>query len=241
MIRFSHFIPVVFLLTMAGCTRDAPSPAVPKVDAASPREQLNRLVDRYWDDNAALNPWYSWGGADAQYGEPPMDTLSAQSLADSFALERRYLTDLSAISRPSLDADSRLTYDIFRRERELSIESFTYPSELMPVNPFDSMPQRFVAMATAAERYALSSAKELENWRIRAENFTLWTAQAIANMRDGVRRGYTLPRGLVERTLPQLAALGADTQDNPFYQPLRFERRHRGGCRTGAIEHCSDG
>ena len=29
-----------------------------------------------------------------------------------------------------------------------------------------------------------------------------WTAEAIANMRDGVRRGYSMPRGLVAATLP---------------------------------------
>ena len=29
-----------------------------------------------------------------------------------------------------LDAESQLTYDIFKRERDLAVESFTYPSEL---------------------------------------------------------------------------------------------------------------
>ena len=40
-------------------------------------------------------------------------------------------------------------------------------------------------------------------------------------MRDGMRRGYTLPRVLVEEMLPLLAALGADTSANVFYQPLK--------------------
>ncbi len=222
MIRFSHLVLASLgIVSLVGCNRSAAPPAGPTAEITAPRELLNRLVDRYWDDNAAHSPWYSWGGAESRYGEPPPDILSAQGLADSLALERRYLADLSGISRAALDADSKLTYDIFRRERELAIEGFTYPAELLPVNPFDSVPQRFAFMATAAERYALSSAKDFESWRIRAENFTLWTEQAIANMRDGMRRGYTLPRGLVEKTLPQLAALGADTQANAFYQPLR--------------------
>ncbi len=222
MIRFSHLILTgLGMASLVGCQRSAAPPAAPAAEVTAPGELLNRLVDRYWDDSAALDPWYPWGDAESRYGEPSADTLSEQALADSLALERRYLADLSAISRTALDADSMLTYDLFRRERELAVEGFTYPSELLPVNPFDSMPQRFALMAPAAERYALSSAKDFESWRIRAENFTLWTEQAIAAMRDGMRRGYTLPRVLVEKTLPQLAALGDDTPANAFYEPLR--------------------
>jgi uncharacterized protein (DUF885 family) len=113
-----------------------------------------------------------------------------------------------------------LTYDIFRQERATAIEGFTYPHELLPVGPYDTMPQRFALMASAAERVALSSAADYDNWRLRATSFVRWTNQAIANMRDGMRRGYTLPRVLVEKTLPQLAALGEDAPPNVFFQSM---------------------
>jgi uncharacterized protein (DUF885 family) len=61
-----------------------------------------------------------------------------------------------------------------------------------------------------------------------------WTAQAIANMREGQRRGYVMPKVLVARMLPMLAELGADTPANVFYRPLgdipatlRTEERQR--------------
>ncbi len=40
----------------------------------------------------------------------------------------------------------------------------------------------------------------------RVDGFVAWTDQAIVNMRLGIARGYTLPRILAERTLPQLQA-----------------------------------
>ena len=70
-------------------------------------------------------------------GNPP----SAQFMADSLAVERRYLAEVLAIPRAQLDAEGGLTYDIFKRQRELDIEGFTYPTELLPVNPFDGMPR----------------------------------------------------------------------------------------------------
>jgi uncharacterized protein (DUF885 family) len=222
MIRFSHLALFgLSTLTLMACSAPPPPPPSRAADPGSQVEHLMQVVERYWDENAGLMPWYSWGGADLQFGATPGGDIAPQSLADSLALERRYLAEVSAVPRSTLDAESKLTYDLFRRERLLAIEGFTYPFELLPVNPYAGMPQQFAVMASAAERLALSSAKEFENWRARTESFVQWTNQAIVNMREGMRRGYTLPRSLVQRTLPQLAALGEDTPANVFYQAMR--------------------
>ncbi|HWJ34956.1 MAG TPA: DUF885 domain-containing protein [Steroidobacteraceae bacterium] len=221
MIRFFHWV-LPGLATLCLCACGGPPPPPPRAaDAGAQGGRLARIVERYWDENAALTPWYSWGGADMERGEPPAENIATQLLADSLALERRYLSEILSVPQAGLDAESKLTYDLFRRQRALAIEGFTYPYELLPVNPYDGMPQRFALMASAAERVALSSAKDYESWRLRSESFVRWTNQAIVNMRDGMRRGYTLPRVLVEKTLPQLAALGDDTQANMFYQSMR--------------------
>jgi len=141
--------------TLLACGEASPpsSPtAIGQPSASAPRERLNHLVERYWDENAASEPWYSWGGAEMRYAEAPTDTLAPQALADSLALERRYLDAVNGVMRQPLRADDKLTYEVFRRERELTIEGFTYPSELLPVSAYDSVPQRFAVMAAAAER-----------------------------------------------------------------------------------------
>jgi len=153
--------------------------------------------ERYWAEAAALTPWYAWGGADIPFGETPVENIAPQSLADSLAIERRYLASVSTVPRPSLDAQSKLTYDIFARGRSLTVEGFTYPLELMPINPYRACPRRLPLSASGAERLAISSAEEYEHWRTRALRFVEWTNQAIVNMRAGLRRGYTVPRILI--------------------------------------------
>jgi len=180
----------------------APTPAAP-VNAAAPRERLNRIVDRYWDEHVSGVP------------------LSPQFMADTLALQRRFLAEILAVPRATLDADSRLTYDIFRRQRELDIEGLIYPAELMPVDPFDSLPLQFARAAADTEQHPLKSAKDYENWLSRIDDYARWTQQAIANMREGMRRGYTQPRVLMERMLPLLQGFGEDTSANVFYVPLR--------------------
>jgi uncharacterized protein (DUF885 family) len=194
----------IALFALAGCgAPSAPAPA-PPAKAPPPAGQLNRIVERYWDEV-----------------KPAEDVIAPQMLADSLNVERRYLAELLGVSRDTLDAPSRLTYDIFRRWREINIEAFTFPDELLPINPFGGMTQQMAAQATELAQHPEANALEYENWLKRIDAYVRWTQQAAANMREGLRRGYRSPRSVIERMLPILERLGVDESANVFYAPLR--------------------
>jgi uncharacterized protein (DUF885 family) len=200
----SRFSPLSSLalafLGLAACGRAPAPPPSPAANAVAPHENLNRIVERYWDERA-----------------PAGVLIAPQFLADSLSLERRFLAEVLALPRAPLDADAALTYDIFKRQRELAIEGFTYPSELLPVNPFDSMPLEFARAAARFGQQARKTDEEAAHWQLRIDDYVRWTEQAIANMREGMRRGYTSPRVLMERMLPLLQGLGEDAPGNVFY------------------------
>jgi uncharacterized protein (DUF885 family) len=200
MIRFSHAMALG--LSILGLTACGPAPhRVPPAATSSspPPESLSRIVDRYWDERAA-----------------PGSAPSAQVLADSLALERRYLAEVLAVPRASLDPAARLTYDIFERRRELAIEAFSYPDELLPLNPFEGPPEQLARAAADARQRPLRTPQEVEVWLQRIDDYVRWTGQAMANMREGMRRGYTMPRAITERCLPLLQALSEDSSISMF-------------------------
>jgi uncharacterized protein (DUF885 family) len=203
---------------LTACSQSSAPPPPARPSALPPGAALNRLVDEYWDERQRLNPHSR--SAVLRFESASGYDITPQFLADSLDLERRYREALRAVPRGALDAEAQLTYDIFERERDVAIEGYTYPSELMPVNPFRSVPLEFARAGVGVGAYAILSSKDFEIWRARAADYVRWTAQAIANMREGQRRGYVLPRVLVARLLPTLAALGADTPANVFYRPL---------------------
>jgi uncharacterized protein (DUF885 family) len=227
MICFLRLGTLLAALALSGCgAAPAPPSAPPASRTAAPGDRLTNLVEQYWDDFLRLNPQYLRDDPVVRFDPGAGADISAQFLADALALEKGYLETARTLPREQLTSAAQLTYDLFVRQRELAVESFTYPSELLPVNPFRSMPLRFARAATLAIPTAAASAEEYQRWQARSEQFVHWTAEAIANMREGMRRGYSIPRGLVAQTLPMLAALGADTPTNVFNEPLGT---HSGG------------
>jgi uncharacterized protein (DUF885 family) len=205
MTRFSHGLICGLALTaLGGCGAPSTPASTPSAKAAAVPERLGRIVERYWDERLA-----------------PQNGISPQYLADSLSIERRYLGEVLSIPRDGLDANSRRTYDIFVRQRQLAIEGFTFPSELLPLNPFDGKVARLAAFAADTGQRPLTRLADYDDWLRRIDEYVGWAQQSIVNMRDGVRRGYTLPRALVERMLPVLERLATDESANVYYTPLR--------------------
>ncbi|MDP9088445.1 MAG: DUF885 family protein [Pseudomonadota bacterium] len=194
----------IVLFALSGCGAAPSPPTAAAHKSMPPGEQLSRLVERYWDEHVT-----------------PENQISPQLLADSLSIERRYLAEVDGVERESLDAAARLTYDIFKRQRELLIEGFTYPSELLPLDPFWGTPQRFAARAERLAQQPRANAADYESWLKSMDEYVRWTQQATLNMREGVRRGYRTSRVLIERMLPILERLGLDQSANVFYAPLR--------------------
>ncbi len=189
---------------LAACNASTAPSAAEVANVGAPHDSLNTVVERYWDEHV-----------------PSGNPLSPQYLADSLAVERRFLAEILALPRTSLDPGGRLSYDIFRKQRESNIEGLTYPAELLPVNPFDGMPQHMARTAAGLAEHPSKGAADYENLRLEIDDYVKWTRQAVANMRDGMRRGYTSPRVLMVRLLPLLQRYGEDISDNVFYSPGR--------------------
>jgi uncharacterized protein (DUF885 family) len=205
MARFSQRLWAGLLLLALGACGPAQAPKSTPAAASSPdvKDSLNHLTERYWDERI-----------------PVRTAIAPQVLADSLAVERRYLNEVNALSRQALDVDSRLTYDIFKRQREMLVEGFTYPVELLPLDSLDTVLQS-IEVLSADSALQGWSVGDYDAWLKRVNEYANWTEQAISNMREGVRRGYVSPRFLIERGIAMLERPSADTAGNVFRTPLR--------------------
>lgn len=90
------------------------------------------------------------------------------------------------------------------------------------MNQFYSTPNSFAQLGSGNGMQPFKTVQDYDNFLKRIDGFVQWADQAIVNMRLGIERGYTLPRILAERTLPQLQAhVVAKPEDSLYWGPIR--------------------
>ena len=184
--------------------------------------QLYRVVETYFDQYLALNPIRATELGDHRFDDRFGDYLSMSWMADSLGIEQEALEKLQAIDRKKLTGEDLVTYEAFKRQRELSIGGYRYPSELLAINQFANWPGVFAQLGSGKGAQPFRTTRDYDIFLARMDGFVVWVDQAINNLRAGVTKGVVLPKIVVERTLPQLEAFGRldDPQQTVFWQPL---------------------
>ncbi len=206
-------------LFLIACTATAPTAPSPAVETASDR--LNRVVDDYFEELLKLNPILATSIGDPRYNDRYVVGIAPETRRARQQLEQDYLGRIRGIDRAALSESDRITYDVFKSGREREIEGFRFRDDLVPLNQFYSVPNSFAQLGSGTGMQPFKTVQDYDNFLKRIDGFVAWTDQAIVNMREGVRRGYTLPRVLTERVLPQLDAhIVAQPEDSLYWGPI---------------------
>lgn len=188
---------------------------------AAPSEELASLVDEYFERYIELNPLTATAIGDHRWDDRLPNNIGSDHRIEEEALEREFLARIEQIDPDTLNAQDLLTWEVFNRERSLAVEGFQYPSWLLPVNQFSSLPNSFAQLGSGENIQPFATVKNYEDFLGRMDDFSVWVDQAIENMRSGIAQGYVNPRVLMERTLPQLAAhVVDDVTESIFYRPV---------------------
>ena len=210
---------LAFGVSMASSAATTPAPATEAATAES--RKLGDLVDAYFEEQLKLNPLLATSIGDPRYNDRFEVTISPEWRARDEKVEREFLERIRAIDPTLLTGQDALTYEIFKSAREREIEGFRFPGHLIPVNQFYSVPNSFAQLGSGNGLHPFKTVKDYEDFLKRVNGFVAWTDQAIVNMREGIAKGYTLPKVLVERTLPQLAAqLVEKPEDSLYWGPI---------------------
>lgn len=189
--------------------------------APAPGEQLNAIVERYWDELEALNPAFATFNGNYRYNDRLANSISPAHVAAARALEKKYLDELAGIDASKLRGQDRLTLAIFRRGRETALEGFEFPNRLLPIDQLGGLPSNFAQMGSGTGVHPFTSTKDYEDWLKRIGDFVIWCDQAIVNMRDGMAVGVVQPRVVMEKVLPQLEAqFVTDPAQSIFHKPV---------------------
>jgi uncharacterized protein (DUF885 family) len=143
---------------------------------------------------------------------------------------RESLKTLLAIPRASLSPSEQLNYDLYRELLETAIEGLKFGDDPMPVhdvvpaNRWLPMNQMEGIQQGAAQTISImprASAANYEDMNARLEALPAAVDQVIANLKEGLKQGYTPPK-ITMRDVPKqvLDVIPDDPMKSPLLEPF---------------------
>jgi uncharacterized protein (DUF885 family) len=216
-----YLIPLCFVFGLVSCNNENKSRG-----EAEEREQasarFDSLLDSYYEDGLKLNPVMATTAGDMRYNDQFPNFLS-QEYEDSLrAYYVNYRLQAHEIDDMGLSESEQMSKAILLWECNINLESMNFDKDrYMPIDQMWSVNLFMGQLASGASSQPFETVEDYENWQKRVDGFLEWMESAEENMREGLEHGYVLPRALIVKVVPQLAAMTGNVEDHLFFGPVR--------------------
>jgi uncharacterized protein (DUF885 family) len=183
---------------------------------------LRALFDRYYEGRLKFFPFESTSAGELRYNDlfPNSNTLEFRNTLKAFYVS--YLDSLTNFKSEPLNANDQLALEVLKYDVDMNIKGFDFPDHLMPLNQFWGMHLSMGQYGSGTAAQPFKTVKDYDNWLKRVDGYIVWSDSAIANMREGIKQGYVLPRKLIEKVIPQFeGTIASDANKSLFYDPIK--------------------
>ena len=188
------------------------------LSAQSPpaREQLHALFDRTWQWELSESPTTASTLGDLRWNDR-WDDVGLAALERRQAHRQGVLRELAGIPRESLPPVDRTHYDVFKYQYATTVEAYAHRFHLIRTATYDGVQNT----EQIVDNLRFTSVKDYEDWLARLDRFPAYVDQNIALLREGVRTNTMLPKVIVSKVLPQIAALATQPPSKSgYYKPF---------------------
>src|SRR5918993_1493171 len=184
-------------------------------------KSFNDFLDAYYEERLAMYPMEATQIGDNRYNSLLPNDISEGFRSDLKNFYSRYESELRNYTRDSLSTQEKVSYDIFKREMEVSLRALTFKEHYIPIQQFWGMTLTIPQIASGKSYQPFKSAQDYRDFLSRIDAFAVWVDTAIVNMTKGLEAGVTFPKILMERVLPQAQdMLVTDVKKSIFWQPI---------------------
>ena len=169
-----------------------------------PTSPVNVLADRFWELILAEDPTTATLYGDERYDDR-LDDLSADGRARRRTIYKTTLATTRTIDPAEQSLEDRITLDMIRVVCELGLVQQDQRTDLLRV--VDQMAGPQTVLPQVALFQAADTPQRFERFEARIRAYGPYMAANRELLREGLARGLTAPRIVVERTIAQLERL----------------------------------
>lgn len=195
--------------------------SVAEVAAMSEAQKVQLVTEQYFSDSMARNPIYATFVGINDYNDQFGSPINDQTLADDLAFERKYLAAIEQIDPSQLSGQERLSYEIFKRDREMGIKSVAFNAHLIPISQMGGVHSFFAILGSGSSAQPFNTEKDFRDFMGRAQGFSVFMDSVVSAMKEGMSKDMVHPKPIAEKLVPQLAAhVVDDVTQSVFYTPV---------------------
>lgn len=212
----------ILLIVATACTLMNCSSPSKKEPSVTVKAELDSLMEQYHEDRLKLFPLEATMAGDNRYNALLPNTITESFRKQVTDFYTQYRNALTQIDRANLSESDQLNYDVLAWECNVAIEGGKFKDHLMPVNQFWSLHLLVGQLASGASLQPFKTVSDYDNWLSRLDAYLAWCDSAIVNMQKGMATGFTIPKALTSKTIPQFAALDhGPVEEHLFYSPIK--------------------
>jgi uncharacterized protein (DUF885 family) len=194
----------------------APSAATAS-SAAPATAAFRRLLNEQWEADLRVDPMMATAAGDSRYDDRLPDA-SPDAIAKNDAQDAAFLQRFREIDRARLNDADRLNLDLMLFVLQHRVALAPYRAWRTPMLSDDGF---HVGVMRMADGVPMRTAKDYENYTSRLRAIPEYFRQNVANMRLGMREGFTLP----SQILPGMRAVidgqqWTKAEDTPLWAPF---------------------
>ena len=183
--------------------------------------QLNQLLDRYWEDFLKIDPIQATYVGDSRYHHLLPNPLDPEHRQRQRVFYRESLEALRPLEGSDLSREGQLSLELLKWECDTKLKQLDFDTHLLPLNQFNSFHLTIGQFASGQGAQPFKTVNDYERWLQRLDRFLPWCFGAQQAMREGIRKGITLPKSLTRKVIPQIEGLSkGPIHEHLFYQPV---------------------
>jgi len=183
---------------------------------------FERLAEEYFEQQLQLQPLSGVYTGDYRFNDRFVDNLSDDFLKKQHQFHVRYLGWINDIDRNALNPERKISFDILKRDLQRAIHAEAFPQRFLPFTQFSSLLSEMARLGSGEGAQPFDTFKDYQDFATRLEGYVKWFETAQMRLSQGIENKVVLPRVLVTRLLPQIAAqIVDDGEQSIFFAPLK--------------------
>ena len=185
-------------------------------------ERFNRWLEAGWEETLQRQPVLATSLGDTRYNARYVDTTTAEWRAENKRYLQRRLKQLQGFKPGTLTPKDRLSYRVLKLDLDESLQAERFPTWMLPLSQQGGMPSFLALLGSGKSLQPFRTTKDYDDWIARLTLAVPVFDGMIANLRAGASKGVTHPGAIVDKVVPQLAALiVADPKQSIFWGPIK--------------------